>query len=453
MSSDNNSDSKKETVKRKYPTISAVLEDGSLLELVHNRERHETAFALWRNGKVTLTTSVNGLRGRRLVPYSADNNLIKYGVVLFPERAEEYGSDQQLVRELRAFVHRYIDVPIRFEHMAVYYVLLSWLYDRFNELPYLRLRGDYGSGKTRFLLTVGSLCYRPIFASGASSISPFFRILHSFGGTLVIDEGDFRFSDEKADVIKLLNGGHARGIPILKSDTGKSGEFDPRAFNIFGPKLVATRGVYKDRALESRCITHETGGRNLRKDVPLNLPSTFHEEATALRNKLLMYRFRHFAQAGHIGEVVDPSIEPRLNQVFSPLLSIIEDQAVRKALRDLAREHHKDLTADRGMDIEAHVLSVIQSLTATSRKPNLFIKDITKGFLERYGKETEHAVTNQWIGMTVRRKLQLRTYKSHGNYCVPPSERPKLERLYERYGLTGDSTRAGDAGERSREAA
>ena len=54
---------------------------------------------------------------------------------------------------------------------------------------------------------MGSLCYKPIFASGASTVSPLFRILDSFRGTLIIDEDDFRFSDEKAEVVKILNNG------------------------------------------------------------------------------------------------------------------------------------------------------------------------------------------------------------------------------------------------------
>src|SRR5437868_7678103 len=96
------------------------------------------------------------------------------------------------------------------------YVLLTWVYDRFNELPYLRLRGDYGTGKTRFLLTLCSICYKPIFASGASSVSPLFHMLDRFGGTLIIDEADFRFSDEKADLTKILNNGNVRGFPVLR---------------------------------------------------------------------------------------------------------------------------------------------------------------------------------------------------------------------------------------------
>jgi hypothetical protein len=187
--------------------------------------------------------------------------------------------------------------------IASYYVLFSWISDGFNELPYLRLRGDYGSGKTRFLLTVGSLCYKPIFASGASTVSPIFHILDAFHGTLIIDDGDFRWSDEKADIVKILNNGNVRGIPVLCTEVSAQREFNPRAFQVFGPKLVATRGYYADRALESRFITEEMGSGRLRTDIPINLPSTYREEALRIRNKLLLYRFRN------LGRV---SVDPRL---------------------------------------------------------------------------------------------------------------------------------------------
>src|SRR5207244_5816333 len=104
----------------------------------------------------------------------------------------------------------------------------------------LRERGDYGSGKTRFLLVVGALCYKPIFASGASTTSPLFRIMDAFRGTLILDESDFRLSDERAEIVKILNCGNARGFPVLRTEVNRAKEFDPRAYTVFGPKIVAT---------------------------------------------------------------------------------------------------------------------------------------------------------------------------------------------------------------------
>lgn len=41
----------------------------------------------------------------------------------------------------------YVDLSPAFEEVSSVYVLFSWLYDDFDALPYLRVRGDYGSGK------------------------------------------------------------------------------------------------------------------------------------------------------------------------------------------------------------------------------------------------------------------------------------------------------------------
>ena len=244
---------------RTTATAGAVLEDGALVELVYDPRAQRTSLAVWRNQACEVVPSLELPTGERLVPYSPGNNLIKNDVILLPSGPEEYGSEAELVAEIQAYIHRYVDLSPQFERIASYYVLFSWLYDGFNELPYLRVRGDYGSGKTRFLLVVGSLCYKPVFASGASTVSPIFHILDAFRGTLVIDEGDFRWSDDKADIVKILNNGNVRGSPVLRTEVSRTGEFNPRAFQVFGPKIVATRGLYEDRALESRFITEETG--------------------------------------------------------------------------------------------------------------------------------------------------------------------------------------------------
>src|SRR5437867_10921114 len=218
------------------PTVSTVLPDGSLVEMVCQENR--TLFCVSKDGDFRYETNLL-VNGQRLVPYSPRNNLLTNEVVLFPSEPVEYESEQELVEGIKAFIHRYVDISPLFEQIASYYVLFSWVYDAFNELPYLRLRGDTGSGKTRFLLTVGSLCYKPIFARGASTVSPLFRILDSMRGTLIVDEGDFRFSDEKAELVKILNNGNGRGFPVLRSESVSGREFSPRAYSVFGPKLIA----------------------------------------------------------------------------------------------------------------------------------------------------------------------------------------------------------------------
>jgi hypothetical protein len=420
------------------PILSSTLRDGRMAELVYDARQGSTRLALWDGGAWKLVTDIAEGGSERLVPYSATNSLIKNGIVLFPSAPEEFGNTQELVGELRTYLHRYVDLTESFERLAAYYALFTWVYDRFNELPYLRLRGDYGTGKTRFLLTLGSICYKPIFASGASTVSPLFHMLDRFGGTLIIDEADFRFSDEKSDLAKILNNGNVRGFPVLRTESKNGREFNPRAFQVFGPKIIAMRNHFNDTALESRFITENSGGRSLRKDIPINLPPEQREEAEKLRNKLLMFRFRRFKQVNPKPAILDRTVEPRINQIYSPLSAVMDDDAARADLRAIARQSSAILKADRSASMDAQVLTVIRHVMEASSKPSIGIAEITDLFCRAYSKEYERQVTNRWIGHIVRRKLNLLTHKSNGVFVVPVSERPKLKVLFERYGVTSE---------------
>ena len=125
-------------------------------------------------------------------------------------------------------------------------------------------------------------------------------MLDSIRGTLILDEGDFRMSDMQSEIIKILNNGNAKGFPVLRSESINKREFDPRAFHVFGPKVIATRRHFADHALETGCLTEEMGNRPIRKSIPLNLPDEFEKEVLELRNKLLLYRFQNMEWTGRL---------------------------------------------------------------------------------------------------------------------------------------------------------
>ena len=110
----------------------------------------------------------------------------------------------------------------------------------------------------------------------------------------------------------------------------------------------------------------------------------------------------------------------------------------------MAREYHKELVADRGMDIEAQVLEIIRGMQESSYGEGLSIKEIASRFIEQHGEDFERKVTPHWVGHIVRKKLQLKTEKRHGSYVVAATEGPKLTRLFEKYGV---STVEGDLGD------
>ena len=437
--------SNSEDQKQKARAIaSAVLEDGQILEMIHRPEAHQTALVVYRDGKGTEQGTVDVPRIGRVVPYSPDNNLLTHGVVLFPSAVGSVLHVEALHLEVRTFIHRYADLSESFEELAGYYVLLSWIYDAFSEVPYLRLKGDYGSGKSRCLQTIGSLCYKPMFVSGASTVSPMFRLIDAFKGTLVIDESDFRFSDEKAEIVKIFNNGNAAGFPVLRSEATPTKEYNPRAFAVFGPKIIATRGDFEDRALESRCITEVMSGLPPRPDIPLSLPKAFHTEARELRNKLLSYRFTNLLAQHDLESMRDVGVEARVAQVFAPLLAVVQDKNARLRIVALARGQSGTLRADRSASIEAQLLDIIYAMRRDACA--LGVKGICERFTQKYGADFQRPITARWIGAQLRRRLSLVPVKSHGTFVIPETDLSKLAALFERYGVEDVSGDVGTLG-------
>jgi hypothetical protein len=433
-------DEKQKKQERVIPTVSRRLPGGGLLELIYQPDTRRTAFALFRGGQVSVESSLEADAGERLVPVPATNNLIKHRALLLPEKPESYGSTDELIEAIKEYLYRYVDLSERFQRIACYYILLTWVYDAFNELPYLRLRGDFGSGKTRALVVIGSLCYKAFFASGASTVSPIFHTLDTFRGTLIFDEADFRFSDEKSELVKIFNNGNAKGFPVLRTAVTVKKEFDPRAFNVFGPKIVAMRRSFEDQALESRFLTEEMGQRSLRDDIPINLPDAQKEEARSLRNRLLMYRFQTLEQIQVNESLVDPALSPRLNQILIPLLSIIDDERLQEEVRDSVKSFDHELYAERSASAEAGVLEILAELLSEPGRANIPVSEVTAAFVGRFGQEYERPITNRFIGGILRKRLRLLTHKSHGVYVVPATEKLKVDQLCIRYGVTERGT-------------
>ena len=420
-------------LKQKIHIAGEVFLDGTILEMVHDPTNNKTQLVVAKDQKIAVCDQhKEGDKTYR--PYSERNKLIKDKIVLLPSKADEYGSDEQLIADLHCYVHTYVDLDPIFEKLCVHYILLSWVYDGFNQLPYFRKCGDLGTGKTRFLTVMGSVCYKPIFASGSSSTAALFHILDQFRGTLILDEADFRYSDEKADLTKVLNNGFTKGYPVLRCAFNKNKEFDPVGYQVYGCKILASRKHFDDPALESRFITEKARFEKLRFGMPNELPNSFETEALALRNKLLMFRLtrlRHFTHNKTSQKI--EHIEPRVNQIFSPLLELTSDMDFRKEIIELAFQYSRQIKTDRAASIEYHVLSAIQTLLL--RNERISIGDIAKLVLREYADFHERRITAKWVGYIVSKSLCLKTFKVAGRFYISGDQQAPLELLYLRYGV------------------
>ena len=410
------------------PTVSRVLTDGTLVDLIFNADAAVTALAVHPpDGDAYVIDQFVAPDGEVLVPYAATNNLLSSGCVLLPSSMVEMGTKAELLTDIAAFIHRYVSLSPIFEEIAAHYILLSWVHDAFNEAPYLRLSGDYGSGKTRALLVLGSLAYKGFFASGASTVSPIFHVLHEFGGSLILDEADLRFSDTTADLVKILNNGTMKGLPVLRTMTNRYRELNPQAFRVFGPKIVAMRLHFHDEALESRFLTEDMNACTLRADIPIHVPDVMKGEAQVLRDRLLAWRF-----AARHEVLIDPAraiagLSPRGNQMALPLLSLVDDPELRDAIGTHLATAEARAAAKRGTLPHVAMTGVLDRLFRQS--PQVPVARVAQAFNE----QSDTPMPIKSVGHILRRELGLSTTKTRGIYVVPASERAKVRELAERY--------------------
>lgn len=421
--------------KEKPITKTSIITQDAIYEMVYSRFEDKTFFCgMDRFGHSQTFLDEVEIGGKKYIPLPPDNNLVSKGVVLFPSMPAPYENEAEILKEIQDFIHKHLDISEVFEQIATYYVLFTWLYDKFNEVPYLRAIGDFGSGKSRFLQAIGILCYKPIFTGGATTPSPIFRIVNEVKGTLIIDEADFKFSDMTSEIVKILNTGYQKGIPVLRSE-GK-GTFEVKAYDVFCPKIVATRETFSDKALESRFLVEEMGAGKLRDGIPRTLDEGFYNDAELIRNKLLLWRLKNFFQPIERKEELIDGIHPRLNQIVIPLLSIIKDESIRNRLKTFIIQYNSELVADRGLSWESDIVFAILKLEHAKGVSEVTVKEITDE-VNRESEIDDDRLQARKVGWYLRAKLQLKSYKTRKGFVLSFKEnRKRLDMWKERFGIT-----------------
>lgn len=87
-------------------------------------------------------------------------------------------------------------------------------------------------------------------------------------------------------------------------------------------------------------------------------------------------------------------------------------------MQSVALGAQANLVAERGFTVEAQVLEVLPDLLAVTQRAIVPIAELTKKLSEQYGPEYERPITNRWVGNVVRKRLGLKTYKSHDTYVI-----------------------------------
>lgn len=363
-----------------------------LVELFFDREKRRFLMAVrYPDGRVSDLMDqaiIDGKKYKPIPPWDIRADVAMRNIVLLPSELGEQMTEEELLAQTDSHIHKYFDFGADrfFEEFAPNYIPFTYTYDAFSEVSYLRAKGDYGTGKTRFIKTIGKICYRATYISGGTSPATIYNMLDDWRGSLVLNEADFTQSDDASIIAKILNGGTERDEFIGRMAKNGAGEMYVKTYNIFGPKVIATRRDFDDRAIESRCITMDMVPFPPKPTIPLSSPPQKDLEELELRNLWTTYRMYHAQERITVDEsLADRSIEPRLNQIIMPLLMTITSPAAKERIKGFLQEHNAKTKEARYNSKTARVvegLVIANAWGPASEHPSdelrVYLKDVTK---------------------------------------------------------------------------
>jgi hypothetical protein len=411
------------------------------------------------------------IQDRKYFPIPS-NTIISKRVILLPSEMGELMDEESLLFAIKAHNARYFDFGAdeTFEQLCMIYPFFTYLARQFRTVPYLRALGDYGTGKSRLLKTIGPICYQPIMTNAGSSASSLFRILDLFtNSTLVLDEADFNNSDEASMIAKILNGGNEKGQPILRSEKNVMGNFDAAAFDVFGPKIIGMRKDFQDQATASRCLTKAMLPIQPHPRIPLDLPpvEAYERECVQLRNALFTYMMHNIQKDQQVDlAAVDRAMDSRTAQVTVSLLTVMKSEKGRDLVRAYLQNVTEERKGERYGTFTARVLEGIMLAWAwgpVSDRPEdserVYLKDISlatnqvvddqnrqmgdDGDDEEKDGKKRFKATSRKISNTMKTYLNLKTIRATDglteykgtNYFSMDMEKERVQGLCERWGV------------------
>lgn len=422
----------------KEPIQTTYYQDGEILaeEIYDEAKNPCQQFCVFNKLSQSISTHKTLFKDGELYIPVGNKDVFEKKIVLFPTSVSEYGDDRSLNLRITSFVKKYLDIEESLLFLIPYFVKMSWVYDRGRIVCYLAGRGDFGSGKTRFSDVIGSICYKPIFLAGATSDAYLFRCIELFKGTLVINELERINTDIYSQIVNILNNGYEKGHPIGRVEGDRKRVL--RAFDVFSPKIITSRGQFKDLALESRIINVGLA-ETRRDDIPDELPPEFEMEALDIRNNLLLYRFRNLGKTMDIPVGELGGLSRRTRQTFRPLMLCANTNQEISEIAACARNYQSEILQDRQSSLEGVAVKILFDTHSSGQRLSI------GEWAERINQEIKNPkelMTPRRLGSIVRKSFKLTTEQSTGGLYYVMYDEERLNYLFYRYGIGSQTSQS-----------
>lgn len=371
-----------------------------------------------------------------------------------PSEPTEYENEQQLYNTVKAYIYKHVDVlnPHGYDILTAF-VFSTWLQELFDFTPYLGFYGRQETGKSRGLEVLKELVFRAWHTTSLTTAT-LYRLIEKFNPTLLIDESEFLASQEKRELIGLLNSGQRRGVLVPRMKGEDSQDFD--FYNTYSPKALS--GTQELRKTTTSRMIMFTMTRNIRP-----IPRTIDKrEGLKLRNQLLMWRFRKISEmknaltleqklAGRTelkAATEFKELEPlsgRLYELIFPLYYSTPAQEARNTILEFAKElEQTKLTAEK-TELASTIFEAILNLKHQAQRNLILLKDIARYL--NVSQPPESWIPEKTVGRKCTQMGFEKTRTNRGTAIILNQQ--LIERLRKDPRYSTDITRYGEESEES----
>lgn len=368
------------------------------------------------------------------------NELAQNGIVNFPtisflpiaDEFAEFAKFAPLVSDIQDFFDIFFEVPEFERKFLPYYVLFTWVYEKFDFIPYLQFCGLTGTGKTRTGETVAGLCYKSIDVRGSASISAIFRMADEWKGTLFIDEFDMDSfgRDNYGAALAFLKSGVGDGSVLRVEGTNKRTVV---AYSVKSPKVFTSERPINDAGLQSRTYVIEM--ESSKKRLPLfKIKNKYNTKLNELRTRLLYWRLINLNKIDlskiEWGFPELACFDKRVQQVITPIYYLADEES-RKSVLKFAQEQEESTFSERREALAGIVFEVIKEMD--NNEPEF--SEVRKKVNDRLENDGLKLITVKALGKILKISLHFETQKvGHDHITKVTWEKDKFDAMLKYYG-------------------
>lgn len=253
-----------------------------------------------------------------------------------------------LFTRIISFLKKFIVVSDNFYYVLVLYILMTYIYVLFQVIPYLWLNGERGTGKSTIMKLLNKLCFNPLYCSNITSAN-IFRQIDNDGSTIIIDEFEKMYGEDKQEIIKLLNQGFNKDAVVSRC-VGQNNQV--KKFRSFSPKIMG--GISNiDDVLFERCIKYTTEKVKGAKITRFRETKEQKEEIDAIVQDLYIFGYNYAEKIKKIYDSEEIEYEGnnlREDDLWNPLLcisKIIDDEDSSIQVTHKILEYAKKLSEEK----------------------------------------------------------------------------------------------------------